>query len=159
MPGRGTEGTEFGEASGQQGAGTRIDPVGVADARVARGFEESLEEHLAAIRARDLERLRATLSTARLTLVTATGDVLTGADRFLDLHRDWFASDTWTIDTGVVSTHVGTDLAVCIMSLRYRDRPGEEDSIDERSILTLALESADDRWLVVFDQNTPCRRT
>jgi hypothetical protein len=54
-------------------------------------FRETLEEHLRAIRGRDLPALVATLPADALVLITADGRLERSVSRFLELHRDWFA--------------------------------------------------------------------
>ena len=120
------------------------------------GLLDDLEHHLDAIRARALDRLEATLA-ERVTLVTAGGEVL-DRDAFLRLHAEWFESDSWSIDTEIVEVHEGSDLAVCVLRLRYVDAPPGGAPVDETSILSLGFERSGDRWLVNFDQNTPRRR-
>ncbi len=54
-------------------------------------------------------------------------------------------------------THVGQDLATCLLALRYRDRPADgAPPVDERSVLGLVFAREDGRWVLVQDQNTPC---
>ena len=114
------------------------------------GFDDDLARHLDAISRRDLDALADTVDPDDVVLVTAKGEVVLGRDAFLDLHRDWFASDTWTIETQPVRVREGADLATAVLRIRYRDR-----DIDERSVLSLVFRSRGDRWLMVQDQNTP----
>ena len=120
-------------------------------------FAEALEDHLDAIRARDIEALRTTVAPEGVTLVSANGEVSTESDHFLELHRDWFRSETWQIETTILSAHEGSDLAVCTMELSYLDKPAGRDVIEVSSVLTLAFQKIGERWLLVFDQNTPRR--
>jgi len=116
-------------------------------------FDDALREHLAAIEARDVELLASTISERTLVLVTAKGEVSTEPAHFLALHRDWFASPTWSLETRLLHVHRGLDLATCVLELRYRDEP----AVDERSIVTLVFALENERWVLVQDQNTPCR--
>lgn len=122
------------------------------------GFAEDLDRHLAAIRRRDLDALEATLDPDDVVLVAADGEVATGRDEFLRRHAAWFASDGWSLDARPVHRFEGSDLAVCVLALRYRDRPAGAPPIDEPSVLTLVFRRRGDRWLMVHDQNTPVRR-
>jgi uncharacterized protein (TIGR02246 family) len=120
-------------------------------------FDDALAHHLAAIRARDLDGLAATVAADELVLVTAGGEVSTSTPHFLALHRDWFRSPTWSLDTELVHRRVGVDVATCVLRLDYRDRPPDGPPIHERSILSLVFAQRDGRWLLVQDQNTPIR--
>jgi uncharacterized protein (TIGR02246 family) len=116
------------------------------------GLDDDLERHLKAIQARDLDGLADTVHAEDVVLVTAAGEIHLGRDAFLAMHRDWFASASWTLDPEVVHVREGADLATVLLALRYRD--GETD---ERSILSLVFRNDGDRWLMVQDQNTPVR--
>ena len=74
-------------------------------------LEEALAAHLDAIRRRDLAALAVTVAPDEVVLVTARGEVFTTTERFLALHRDWFASTTWSIATELLHHRVGADLA------------------------------------------------
>ena len=116
-------------------------------------LEESLAAHLDAIRRRDLAALAATVAPDEVVLVTARGEVFTTTERFLALHRDRFASTTWSIATELPHHRVGADLATCVLKLDYRDAP----DVRQESILSLVFRRVGDRWLLVQDQNTPIR--
>ncbi len=130
-----------------------------SDAGLARSvrFEDALAEHLAAIHSRDFDRLARTVSPRELVLVTAQGEVSTDPARFLALHRDWFASTTWLLDARRLHAYVASDVATCLLELDYRDRRDDGTVIRERSILHLVFQRQDGTWLLVQDQNTPCR--
>jgi uncharacterized protein (TIGR02246 family) len=115
-------------------------------------LEQDLERHLKAIEARDVDALADTVHPDDVVLVTAAGEIRLGRDAFLSMHRDWFASTTWTLDADVVHVREGTDLATVLLALRYRD-----GDVDERSVLSLVFRNDGDRWLMVQDQNTPVR--
>jgi uncharacterized protein (TIGR02246 family) len=111
-----------------------------------------LDRHLSAIRDRDLDALAATVHPDDVVLITSEGAVHMGREAFVSMHREWFASGSWTLDTEVVHVRDGTDLATVLLRLRYRD-----GAVDERSILSLVFRREGDRWLMVQDQNTPVR--
>jgi uncharacterized protein (TIGR02246 family) len=121
-------------------------------------FAETLREHLRAIRDRDLPALMETLPAGGdLVLITADGRLVRSAREFADLHRDWFASPTWTLDTEPVHTIETPDLAVAVLRLDYRDMPADGPPVREASVLTLVFARRDGRWVMVQDQNTPIR--
>jgi uncharacterized protein (TIGR02246 family) len=116
------------------------------------GLEDDLERHLKAIQVRDLDALADTVHDDDVVLVTATGEIHLGREPFLAMHRDWFASGSWTLDADVLHLREGSDLATVLLALRYRD-----GDVDERSVLSLVFRNDGDRWLMVQDQNTPVR--
>ncbi len=120
-------------------------------------FRETLDAHLKAIQARDLDALIATLPPDQLVLVMADGAVKTRTPDFVEAHRGCFASTTWTIEFDELSAVESDDLAVVTFRLRYRDTPEGQPPVDERSILTLAFARRGGAWMMVHDQNTPIR--
>lgn len=116
-------------------------------------FREGLEVHLSAIQRRDLDALAATLpADGKIVLVMADGKLVRSAREFLDLHRDWFAGKTWTLDAEPVSLFDSADLGVAVLKLDYRD-----GDLHEQSYLTLAFRREGEKWVMVLDQNTPVR--
>ncbi|HEX2026144.1 MAG TPA: nuclear transport factor 2 family protein [Actinomycetota bacterium] len=117
-------------------------------------FRESLDRHLEAIRRRAVHALAETVDADEVVLVTADGDVSTDPERFLELHREWFATDGWTLDAELLHTREVGDLATAVLRLDYReDRP--DGSRRQESILSLVFRRRDGRWVLVQDQNTP----
>ncbi len=121
-------------------------------------FRETLEQHLRAIRARDLTALAETLSDAPIVLVTADGRLVRSASEFLEMHRGWFASPTWSLGFEEISITETPDLAVAVLRLDYRDQPPGARPLHETSYLTLVFARQGSRWVMIQDQNTPVRQ-
>src|SRR5438309_773275 len=121
-------------------------------------FRETLDRHLRAVQTRDLPGLIQTLPAERLTLVMSDGRLVRTVDEFVALHRDWFASTSWSLDAEVIGTVEGADLGLAVLRLDYRDRPPSGEPVHEQSCLSLAFQRQGDRWVLVYDQNTPIRR-
>lgn len=121
------------------------------------GLDEDLARHLDAIRRRDLEALADTIDPDEVVLIAADGEVAFGRDEFLRRHAAWFACETWSLEARPVHCFEGGELAICLLELRYRDRPANVPPIDETSMLSLVFRRRGDRWLMVQDQNTPVR--
>ncbi len=121
-------------------------------------FRETLDKHLRAIQQRDLPALRETLPEGEVVLIMADGRLVRSAAEFLELHRGWFDSTTWTLGVEPVSVREGPDLGVAVLHLDYRDTAADGRAIHETSYLTLVFARQGDRWVMVHDQNTPIRR-
>ena len=89
--------------------------------------------------------------------MTAEGEVSTDPGRFLALHAEWFRATSWSLETRLLDVHLGTDMATCLLALEYRDRAADGTAIREDSVLGLVFSLEDGRWVLVQDQNTPCR--
>jgi ketosteroid isomerase-like protein len=122
-------------------------------------FRETLEKHLDAIQSRDLAALIDTLPAPdeRIVLITAEGRLVRSVDEFVAMHRDWFASTTWTLGTEVVRTFESDELGVAVLRLDYRDASPDGTPIRQLSFLTLVFQRQGGRWVMVQDQNTPVK--
>lgn len=117
-------------------------------------FATTLARHLDAITHRDFAGFADTVATGEVVLISATGELTTSADHVLSLHREWFSSPSWSMETEVRHTRERGDLATAVIALNYHeDKP--DGAIDVPSVLSLVFERRDGRWLMVQDQNTP----
>lgn len=116
----------------------------------ASALAAAVDAHVAAIGARDLDALLATV-TARdsLTLIFPDGTVLPTRQDYVDFHTGWFADSTWTMALQPVSTTVREGLGVALLRTTYTDASGPRDAM---LALTFAPEAG--AWRLVFDQNT-----
>lgn len=119
-------------------------------------FRRALDAHLDAIARRDPEALMATLPPpdVPIVLIGPDGTLTRSVARFEQMHRDWFASETWTLGTEVVEIFESPDLGVAVLRLDYRDDPAGGPPIRQASYLTLVFARRAGRWMMVQDQNT-----
>jgi ketosteroid isomerase-like protein len=120
-------------------------------------FREALDEHLRAIRERDLSGLQATLPADELILISSDGRLFKTVAEFLELHRGWFAETSWSLDVTVVHTVESAALGVAVLLLDYRDNAPGREPLRQLSYLTLIFARRDGRWEMIHDQNTPIR--
>ncbi|MFO0888468.1 MAG: nuclear transport factor 2 family protein [Isosphaeraceae bacterium] len=123
-------------------------------------FLETLDQHLRSIRERNLDGLIATLPDRDddLLLIMSNGKLVRSVRTFIELHRDWFASPTWTLSAEQVSATETPDLGIAVLRLAYHDEPPGAAPVDESSLLTLVFARRDSRWVMIQDQNTPIRQ-
>jgi uncharacterized protein (TIGR02246 family) len=116
-------------------------------------FREALDEHLEAIRARDVERFAATLGDDVL-VVDGKGAMTHGRDAVLASHTAWFRDrDAWTFDYDLVSTRELGDAGLALIEVTYRQTP---EAAPARFLLSLLFaRDAGGAWTFVYDQNTP----
>ena len=121
-------------------------------------FAQTIEKHLSAIRDRNLPALIETLPDEDdMLLIMSDGRMVHSVREFVELHRDWFASTTWSIDAEPVHTIETPDLGIAVLCLDYRDTPKDAAPIRENSLLTLVFARRGQHWVIVQDQNTPIR--
>jgi uncharacterized protein (TIGR02246 family) len=119
-------------------------------------FRETLDEHLRAIRARDLPALTATLADD-LVLIMADGKLTQRREDFIEAHRGWFAMTNWTLDIEPVQIVETADMGLAVLLLDYRETPADKPPVQQKSHLTLVFLRDGQRWGMIHDQNTPIR--
>ncbi|QDV35021.1 YybH family protein [Tautonia plasticadhaerens] len=120
-------------------------------------FRETLEQHLRALKERDLDALIATLPDDELTQISADGRLVRSVDEFVRRHRDWFSSPSWTLETRLEELTEADALGLAVVHLTCRDEPPDGDRVVTQGFLTLAFARQDDRWVMFHDQTTPTR--
>ena len=122
-------------------------------ATATTAFRAALEEHLAAIVARDARRFAATLGDDVL-VIDGKGAITRGSDAVLASHAAWFAMpERWSFDYDVIATRENDGWGFALLDVTYRHTPDAEPN---RFLLSLAFERAGDgTYRFVFDQNTP----
>jgi hypothetical protein len=83
-------------------------PVG-AESSIGAVFAE----HIRAVQARDLAALESTITSRdQLTLILPNGTQTATRQAYIDFHKEFFATKTWTLQFEPVSRAVGADFAV-----------------------------------------------
>jgi ketosteroid isomerase-like protein len=122
-------------------------------------FRATLDKHVHAIQERNLPALIETLPQDELVLIMADGRLVRSVKEFIELHRGWFESRTWSLGARLESVYETPDMGVAVLHLDYRDEPAGGAPVHERSYLTLVFRRLPDgRWVMVQDQNTPIKR-
>lgn len=121
-------------------------------------FRAAVEAHLAAVAARDMDRLLPTLTRGSdLVMIAPNGFKWDTRQQYVDFHRQWFATaDDGRLTTEIVHLIESPALGHALIKYRYtsRDASGRTPAqvIDSWLALTFAWE--DGSWRLVFDQNT-----
>ena len=132
-----------------------VAPASAAVAQEPPPFDAALRAHLESVQARDLAAFEATITREpRMTLIFPDGRALRTRREVLELHRDWFASTTWTLEARLEELTESDSLGLAVIHLTYRDEPPGGDRVVERSMLTLGFARQGDRWVMIHDQNT-----
>lgn len=133
--------------------------AGDAAAQDAAALRATLDKHLAAINARDLDALLSTVTeSTKLTTILPDGRVLATREAYRQLHVDWFADRDWRMvfDIEDVERMGDTGIARVRYDSQAKDEAGEYVS---RRIaqLTLVFRHQAGGWRLVYDQNTPVK--
>ena len=120
-----------------------------------QSFGGALERHLDALRSKDIDVFLETLpQDGPLTLILPNGKLLSNAQDVIAFHRDWFADEDWSIETHVLRTIVGSEVAAALVRVEYNDLDRQGKPISQTYFLNIIFQRQDDRWLLVHDQNT-----
>lgn len=112
-------------------------------------FAAAIEEHLASISARDIERFARTLH-REVRLIGPNGSMIVGYDDAVAAHRGWFAEPGWTFVPSVIWSGERAGGGWALTDVRY-DAGGKRD----RFLLFLLFVREGDEWKLIYDQNTP----
>jgi len=115
-------------------------------------FAAAVDNHLAAIKAKDINAFLPTISaTGELDVIFPDGEVLKGYDAVADFHREWFSDSDWRMAPVVEKLIEGKDLSAALVRYDYRDTP---DGAPRSAWLVLVFRLEDGAWRLVHDQNT-----
>lgn len=115
-------------------------------------FDQALQQHFAAIAARDLEAFKSHLTESEtLHTIVQTGHAFTTVAETVELHRQWFLDPNWSWQATVVHKVVGTDVAMALINYHYRPHAEAEGF---KSWLTYVFQLQQGQWRIVHDQNT-----
>lgn len=115
-------------------------------------FRATLDAHLAAIAAKDLDAFKPTITGGDdLYVIFPNGAALETTEQVLAFHEEWFADSNWRMDPDVVKVIEGEDMATALLKYDYRDTP---DGEPRSSWLVLVFKLEDGAWRLVHDQNT-----
>ncbi|UHQ23945.1 SgcJ/EcaC family oxidoreductase [Lysobacter sp. 5GHs7-4] len=127
-----------------------------AAATPPRSLQATLDAHLAAINARDLDALLATVTRGeRLTLILPNGQVLDTREQFRALHVDWFAERDWRMRFEIRSLRELGDVGVALVKYESQALQADGSFQTRRNAwLSLVFAKEADGWRLVYDQNT-----
>ena len=127
-------------------------------AGAAPAAEQSIDavfaDHVKAVQARDLPALERTITSGeQLTLILPNGTQTATRRAYVDFHKEFFSTRTWTIQFEPVSRSVGAEFAVLTTKSLYQD-VADGKPYRSRSWVTFTFRKEKGEWRLVHDQNT-----
>ncbi|HPF25434.1 MAG TPA: nuclear transport factor 2 family protein [Steroidobacteraceae bacterium] len=123
-------------------------------ATAAPSASQVLQQHIEAIKARDMAGIEATITAQdSLQLILPNGKRTATRAEYLAFHEEFFASSSWSMRFEPVFESVGKDLAVFTVHSYYSDVEDGKPVTGE-SWLTFVFKLEQRRWRLVSDQNT-----
>jgi uncharacterized protein (TIGR02246 family) len=128
--------------------------VGAAPGGAASSIDAVFAEHARAVQSRDLAALERTITSGdELTLILPNGVQTATRQAYIDFHKEFFASKSWTIQFEPVSRAVGADFAVLTTKSLYQDTV-DGKPYRSRSWVTFTFRKEAGQWRLIHDQNT-----
>jgi len=110
--------------------------------------------HVKAVQSRDLPALERTITSGeQLTLILPNGTQTSTRQAYVDFHKEFFSTRTWTIQFEPVSRSVGADVAVLKTKSLYQDVV-DGKPYRSRSWVTFTFQKEQGQWRLIHDQNT-----
>ena len=127
-------------------------------AGAAPATEQSIDavfaDHIKAVQSRNLPALERTITSGEeLTLILPNGTQTSTRQAYVDFHKEFFSTRTWTIQFEPVSRNVGADFAVLTTKSLYQDVV-DGKPYRSRSWVTFAFHKEKGEWRLIHDQNT-----
>ena len=114
--------------------------------------DESISRHLAAIQARDLAGIEATVTRGEaLVLILPNGARTDSRDAYLHFHRGFFRDRSWRMHFEEVSRISTPSMTLVALKSSFR---ATASSPPRSSWLSMAFGCEAGQWRLVFDQNT-----
>lgn len=116
---------------------------------------KALREHLDAVTAKDIERVKPTLPAADqpMYLFLPEGNSMSTAGEFIKMHGDWF-KDTkteWTLIFEIKYVHAVENMGFAIVEATYNEPNRNNKPYQSIMHVSYVLEKIDGKWLVVKD--------
>jgi uncharacterized protein (TIGR02246 family) len=110
--------------------------------------------HVKAVQSRDLPALERTITSGeQLTLILPNGTQTSTRQAYVDFHKEFFSTRTWTLQFEPVSRSIGADFAVLTTKSLYQDVV-DGKPYRSRSWVTFTFQKEQGQWRLIHDQNT-----
>ena len=118
-------------------------------------FQQTLEQHLKAIKSHNLSAFAETLANdGSLILIFPNGRLMKNYEAIVDFHEDWFDDPDWDIEFKTIETQEEDRLAWVLLQVSYNDLDEDDMPYHLNYYLHLIFRKFGQRWRLVFDQNT-----
>jgi ketosteroid isomerase-like protein len=128
--------------------------LAVAAPAAEQSIDTVFAAHVKAVQSRDLPSLERTITSGeQLTLILPNGTQTSTRQAYVDFHKEFFSTKTWTIQFEPVSRSVGAQFAVLTTKSLYQDVV-DGKPYRSRSWVTFTFQKEKGEWRLIHDQNT-----
>lgn len=115
-------------------------------------FISTLEKHLNAVSNKNLNSLKSTMSPeGKMQLILPSSEILNSVDSFMKYHENWFRDTTWTFETKILNTEIGSKIGIGITEIVYREPERNGEPYFNRMIVSYGLENINNNWYIIKD--------
>lgn len=139
-----------------------VEPASKAktEAENISAFMGAMEKHLAAISAKNLDSLAATMSPeGDMQLMLGGMETIVSVDSFMSFHEAWFQEPAWTFDTEILNVEVGSRVGMVIVEAMYREPERDGKPYFNRMTVSYVLRKIKGKWYVIKDHATSVEKS
>lgn len=120
----------------------------------------AMEKHLTAVKNKDLIALKSTMSPdGEMELIQPGLEIIYTVDSFMRFHEEWFEIPDWTVNTEILSMHVGNRIGVATTEFLYKEPERNGKPYFNRLSVTYTLEKKNGEWVVIKDHACSIEKT
>ena len=117
-------------------------------------FKEVLKIHLKAVKDKDLDIFITTISKEDVTLIMPNGVLISGREKFIEFHEDWFSDKDWVLNYEILKIEEGEEISFALLKVDYNDIDSRGNEYSLNYYLTLLFKQSEGKWSLIYDQNT-----
>jgi len=118
-------------------------------------FKSAVEAHLKSILERDFSAFSEFLHPSHNCIVIfPNGGMIEGFENVLNFHKEWFQDLDWRMDAKIVDIFAVNNIGYALLDVVYHDFDQDGKPYDIKYFLSLLFIKADDKWILLRDQNT-----
>lgn len=120
----------------------------------ASSFLTTLDVHLNALKAGDIDKLEPTVA-GKVSMIGPDGKKFDSKKVFMDFHKAWFAQSNWEWKGNILRTETSDSLGYALIQLQFiqKDTVGSI-LFQDHEFLVLIFKNSAQGWQLVHDQNT-----
>lgn len=112
----------------------------------------AMQKHLNAVSNRDLVTLESTLSPrGNMQLILPGTEIIKKTSGFMEYHREWFKATNWTLDSKILNSIVGENIAMVIVESVYKEPERDGEPYFNRMTISYDLQKINGEWFVIKD--------
>ena len=122
--------------------------------RKVKELNEVINTHFEAINERNIDNLIKTVNKDSIQLILPSGKYSKSFEEYKEINQKWFGDKNWSIQHQIVEQIVNEKTAIVLAKINYADLDEHNEAYNFEYYLTLIFSYANQKWELIFDQNT-----